>query len=149
LPHDRTRVERETGCQELAELAEDARFASNGKRVENRAEMTRLLQEIMLKRSTRDWVELLETAGIPNGPINDLAQVYQEPQVKARGIKIELDHPVAGKLPTVASPMRFSATPVEYKLAPPVLGQHTEEILRGLLQLDDAAIAKLRAEGTI
>ena len=69
--------------------------------------------------------------------------------MKARGIKIELDHPVAGKLPTVASPMRFSATPVEYKLAPPVLGQHTEEILRGLLQLDDAAIAKLRAEGTI
>ena len=134
------------GC---AALADDSRFASNGKRVENRAEMTRLLQEIMLKRSTRDWVELLETAGIPNGPINDLAQVYEEPQVKARGIKIELDHPVAGKLPTVASPMRFSATPVEYKLAPPVLGQHTEEILRGLLQLDDAAIAKLRAEGTI
>jgi crotonobetainyl-CoA:carnitine CoA-transferase CaiB-like acyl-CoA transferase len=134
------------GC---AELADDARFASNGKRVENRVEMTRLLQEIMLKRSTADWVELLEAAGIPNGPINDLAQVYEEPQVKARGIRVELEHPVAGKLPTVASPMRFSATPVEYKLAPPVLGQHTEEILRGLLQLDDAAIAKLRAEGTI
>ena len=134
------------GC---AELADDARFASNGKRVENRAEMTRLLQEIMLKRSTRDWVELLEAAGIPNGPINDLAQVYAEPQVKARGIKVELAHPVAGKLPTVASPMRFSATPVEYKLAPPLLGQHTEEILRGLLGLEDAAIAKLRAEGMI
>ena len=134
------------GC---AELADDARFASNGKRVENRAEMTRLLQDIMLKRSTRDWVELLEAAGIPNGPINDLAQVFGEPQVKARGIKVDLDHPVAGKLPTVASPMRFSATPVEYKLAPPVLGQHTEEILRGLLQLGDAAIDKLKADGTI
>ena len=130
------------GC---AELADDARFASNGKRVENRAEMTRLLQEIMLKRSTRDWVELLEAAGIPNGPINDLAQVFGEPQVKARGIKVELDHPVAGKLPTVASPMRFSATPVEYKLAPPVLGQHTEEILRGLLNKTDAEVAKLKA----
>jgi crotonobetainyl-CoA:carnitine CoA-transferase CaiB-like acyl-CoA transferase len=134
------------GC---AELADDARFASNGKRVENRAELTRLLQEVMLKRSTRDWVELLEGAGIPNGPINNLAQVYEEPQVKARGIKVELEHPVAGKLPTVASPMRFSATPVEYKLAPPLLGQHTEEILREVLQLDDAAIAKLRADGIV
>ena len=134
------------GC---AELADDPRFAGNGKRVENRAELTRLLQAVFAKRPTRAWVEILEAAGVPNGPINDVAQVFEEPQVKARGIKVEVDHPVAGKLPTVASPMRFSATPVEYKLAPPVLGQHTEEILRGLLQLDDAAIAKLRTEGTI
>ena len=134
------------GC---IQLAGDARFAGNGKRVENRAELTRILQAVFAQRSTRAWVEILETAGVPNGPINDVAQVFEEPQVKARGIKVELDHPVAGKLPTVASPMRFSATPVEYKLAPPVLGQHTEEILRGLLQLDDAAIARLRAEDTI
>ena len=134
------------GC---ADLADDARFAGNGKRVENRAELTRLLQAVFAKRSTKEWVELLEAAGVPNGPINDVAQVFEEPQVKARGIKVELDHPVAGRLPTVASPMRFSATPVEYKLAPPVLGQHTEEILRGLLQLDDAAIAKLRADGIV
>jgi crotonobetainyl-CoA:carnitine CoA-transferase CaiB-like acyl-CoA transferase len=134
------------GC---SELAEDARFANNGKRVENRAELTRLLQAVFAKRNTRAWVELLEAAGIPNGPINDVAQVFEEPQVKARGIRVELDHPVAGKVPTVASPMRFSATPVAYELAPPVLGQHTEEILRGLLQLDETAIAKLRVEGTI
>jgi len=134
------------GC---AELADDPRFAGNGKRVENRAELTRLLQAMFSKHSTREWVELLEAAGIPNGPINNVAQVYEEPQVKARGIKVELDHPVAGKLPTVASPMRFSATPLEYALAPPVLGQHTEEILRGLLKLDDAAIAKLRADGIV
>ncbi len=134
------------GC---TELADDPRFAGNGKRVENRAELTRLLQAVFVKRSTRVWVAILEAAGVPNGPINDVAQVFEEPQVKARGIKVELDHPVAGKLPTVASPMRFSATPVEYKLAPPVLGQHTEEILRGLLQLDDTAIAKLRADGTV
>ena len=134
------------GC---AELADDARFSSNGKRVENRAELTRLLQAVFSKRGTKEWVALLEAAGVPNGPINDVAQVFEEPQVKARGIKIELDHPVAGKLPTVASPMRFSATPLAHELAPPVLGQHTEEILRGLLQLDDAAIAKLHADGTI
>jgi len=134
------------GC---AELADDPRFASNGKRVENRAELTRRLQAVFAQRGTRAWVELLEAAGVPNGPINDVAQVFEEPQVKARGIKVELEHPVAGRLPTVASPMRFSATPVEYKLAPPVLGQHTEEVLRGLLKLDDAAIARLKAEGTI
>jgi crotonobetainyl-CoA:carnitine CoA-transferase CaiB-like acyl-CoA transferase len=134
------------GC---AELTEDPRFAGNGKRVENRVELTRLLQAVFAKRSTREWVELLEGAGIPNGPINDVAQVYEEPQVKARGIRVDLDHPVAGTVPTVASPMRFSATPIEYKSAPPVLGQHTDEILRGLLKLDDAAIAKLRADGTI
>jgi crotonobetainyl-CoA:carnitine CoA-transferase CaiB-like acyl-CoA transferase len=134
------------GC---TELAGDPRFAGNGKRVENRAELTRLLQAVFARRSTKEWVELLEAAGVPNGPINDVAQVFEEPQVKARGIKVELDHPVAGRLPTVASPMRFSATPVEYKLAPPVLGQHTEEILRGLLQKTDVEIAKLKADGTV
>jgi crotonobetainyl-CoA:carnitine CoA-transferase CaiB-like acyl-CoA transferase len=134
------------GC---GELAADPRFASNGKRVENRAELTRLLQAIFGRRSTRDWVDLLEAAGVPNGPINDLAQVYQEPQVKARGIRVDMDHPVAGKLPTVASPMRFSATPVEYRLAPPTLGQHTDEVLKSLLGKSDADIAALRAESVL
>jgi glutaryl-CoA transferase len=134
------------GC---AELAADPRFATNGKRVENRAEMTRLLAQVFAKRATREWVELLEAAGVPNGPINDVAQVFEEPQVKARNVKLELEHPVAGRLPTVASPMRFSATPVEHRLAPPVLGQHTDEVLRGLLRLSDAEIARLRADGVI
>ena len=133
------------GC---TELAGDARFASNGKRVENRAEITRLLQAIFSKRSTRDWVDALKAAGVPNGPINDLAQVFEEPQVKARNIKIELDHPVTGKMPLVASPMRFSGTPIEHKLAPPTLGQHTEEVLQALGK-GDADIAKLRSEGVI
>src|SRR4029077_20934440 len=84
-------------------LADDPRFATNGKRVENRAQLTRLLAEVFKKRSTREWLELLEAAGVPNGPINDIAQVCEEPQVKARGVRIELDHAVAGKLPMVAS----------------------------------------------
>jgi glutaryl-CoA transferase len=134
------------GCPELAD---DARFATNGKRVENRAELTRLLQAVFSKRSTREWVELLEAAGVPNGPINDVAQVFEEPQVKARGIRIELDHAVAGKLPGVASPMRFSETPIEYRLAPPLLGEHTDTVLRGLLGKSDAEIARLRAAGVI
>jgi len=130
------------GC---AALAADPRFATNGKRVENRAEITRLLQEIFSKKSTSEWVALLEAAGVPNGPINDIAQVFAEPQVKARGVRIEREHAVAGPLPMVASPMRFSATPIEYRSAPPLLGEHTDEVLKSIGK-SDAEIARLRAE---
>ena len=133
------------GC---AELANDPRFATNGKRVENRAELTRLLGEVFRKRTKREWLELLEAAGVPNGPINDVAQVFEEPQVKARGVRIELEHPAAGKLPMVASPMRFSETPLDYGCAPPLLGEHTEAVLRSLGR-SDADIARLRAAGVI
>jgi crotonobetainyl-CoA:carnitine CoA-transferase CaiB-like acyl-CoA transferase len=130
------------GCQALAA---DARFASNGKRVENRAELTRLLQEIFAKRTTAEWVDLLEAAGVPNGPINNIAQVFAEPQVKARGVRLELENASGVKVPLVASPMKFSETPVEYRLAPPALGQHTEEVLRGLGK-SDVEIAQLRSK---
>ena len=86
---------------------------------------------------------------MPNGPINTLEQVFEEPQAIARGLKIELDHPLAGKVSLVASPMRFSATPLEHKIPPPTLGQHTDEILRGMLKMGDAEIAKLRSDGVI
>jgi crotonobetainyl-CoA:carnitine CoA-transferase CaiB-like acyl-CoA transferase len=134
------------GCPELAT---DPRFATNGKRVENRAELTRLLGEIFRRRTKKEWVELLEAAGVPNGPINDIAQVFAEPQVVARGVRIEVDHPVAGRLPMVASPMRFSGTPLEHKTPPPLLGQHTEEVLSALLGKDPAEIARLRERGAI
>jgi len=134
------------GCPQLAL---DPRFATNGKRVENRAELTRLLGEIFRQRTKKEWVELLEAAGVPNGPINDIAQVFAEPQVVARGVKIEVAHPAAGKLPMVASPMRFSGTPLEHKTPPPLLGQHTEEVLSALLGKDAAEIARLRERGTI
>ena len=130
-------------------LAKDPRFVTNGKRVENRAELTRLIQEIFANKTTAQWLELLESAGVPNGPINNLAQVFEEPQVKARGVKIELDHAAAGKLPLVASPMRFSGTPIEYRSAPPLLGQHTDEVLRGILGKSDAEVAALRGEGVL
>jgi crotonobetainyl-CoA:carnitine CoA-transferase CaiB-like acyl-CoA transferase len=129
------------GCPELAG---DPRFATNGKRVENRAEITCLIQEIFGRRSVAEWLPLLERAGVPNGPINDVAQVFAEPQVQARGVRVELEHAAAGSLPSVASPMRFSATPLEHKLAPPVLGQHTAEILRDLLGKSDAEVQRLR-----
>ena len=131
------------------ELASDARFATNGKRVENRKELTALIQKIFVKKRTAEWLPLLEAAGVPNGPINDVAQVFEEPQVKARGVKIELEHAAAGRIPLVASPMRFSGTPLEYHRAPPLLGEHTEEVLKDLLQLKSEDISRLRGDGII
>jgi crotonobetainyl-CoA:carnitine CoA-transferase CaiB-like acyl-CoA transferase len=134
------------GCQHLAR---DARFATNSKRVENREAITALLADVFAQRTTQEWCDALEVAGVPNGPINNLKQVFEEPQVIARGMKIELEHALAGKVPLIASPMKFSETPLEHKVPPPTLGQHTDEVLRGLLRMDDAAIAKLRADGVI
>lgn len=134
------------GC---GELAADPRFATNAKRVENRAELTRLLQAVFSGRTTREWVALLEAAGVPNGPINNVAQVFEEPQVKARGIRLKLDHPAAGALDSVASPMRFSGTPLSFERAPPLLGQHTDEVLRELLGKTDAELAQLRVDGVV
>ncbi len=134
------------GCRELAE---DSRFATNGKRVENRKELTRLLAQVFAGRSTDEWVQLLEAAGVPNGPINNIAQVFADPQVKARGVQIELEHASGARLPLVASPMRFSETRIDYRLAPPLLGQHTDEVLSGLLGKSAAEIAQLRSAGVI
>jgi formyl-CoA transferase len=132
-----------------ADLAGDPRYATNGKRVENRVELTRILDEIFARRTTREWVEMLEAAGVPNGPINTIEQVFAEPQAIARGLRVELAHPAAGKVALTRSPMRFSATPVEHERPPPLLGEHTDEILRGLLGLKDDEVAKLRADGAV
>jgi len=134
------------GC---LELVKDPRFATNSKRVENREEITRLLAAIFGRRLTKDWCDALEAAGVPNGPINNLQQVFEEPQVIARGMKIELEHAVAGKVPLIASPMKFSGTQLEFKNPPPALGQHTDEVLGELLKLDVAAIAQLRTNGIV
>ncbi|HEU0259317.1 MAG TPA: CaiB/BaiF CoA-transferase family protein [Burkholderiales bacterium] len=130
-------------------LADDARFASNGKRVENRVELTRLLNEVFLKRPTKEWIARLEAAGVPCGPINDLSQVFSEPQALARGLRMELPHPSAGGVSLVRSPMRFSQTPVEHGVPPPTLGQHTDEVLRDILGKDVSDIALLRSEGIV
>ena len=131
------------------ELALDPRFATNPNRVRNRPMLVPLVAEIMRTRTTRQWLEALEPAGVPVGPINNLAQVFADPQVQERGMKVEAPHPLAGKVPMVASPINLSRTPVEHKIAPPTLGQHTDEILTALLGLTEQKIAQLRERGVL
>ncbi len=116
-----------------AEWACDERFATNAARVANRAVLIALLRQATVMRTTREWIERLEAAGVPCGPINRLDEVFADPQVIARGLRVDLPHPVAGTVPGVANPIRLSASPVAYRTAPPLLGQHTDEVLRDWL----------------
>ncbi|HEV7271855.1 CaiB/BaiF CoA-transferase family protein [Pseudoxanthomonas sp.] len=130
------------------QLADDTRFATNAGRVRHRDVLVPLLQQRLLSRERRAWLALLESAGIPCGPVNDLADVFADPQVQARGMVAGLPHPLADALPLVNSPIRLSATPVVHRHAPPLLGQHADEVLREA-GYDDAEIAALRARGAI
>ena len=130
------------------ELAADARFATNRARVENRSELIPLLNEITATRTTAEWIGQLEARAVPCGPINGLAEVFADPQVQARGLAVKMPHPEAGEVPLVASPIRLSKTPVEYRRAPPLVGEHTDEILADL-GVDAAGIAGLRERGVV
>ncbi|WP_447588024.1 CaiB/BaiF CoA transferase family protein [Aquipseudomonas campi] len=132
-----------------AEWGSDPRFVSNSQRVAHRAELIPLIRQVTVFRTTGEWVALLEAAGVPCGPVNDLAQVFADPQVLARGLRVDIPHPLAGSTPQVASPLRLSASPVQYRNAPPLLGEHSEAILREVLGLDAGQIADLRAAGVV
>jgi crotonobetainyl-CoA:carnitine CoA-transferase CaiB-like acyl-CoA transferase len=129
--------------------AEDPRFASNKARVAHRAELIPLIRQATVFKTTAEWVTALEQAGVPCGPINDIAQVFADPQVQSRGLKVELPHSLGGTVPQVASPIRLSATPVEYRSAPPLLGEHTLEVLTGLLGLSNSEVDALREAGVL
>ena len=112
------------------ELAADDRFLSNRDRVHNRDALVPLLQAKMLARSKDEWIALLEAANVPAGPINTVAEVFAEPQIQARGMQVNVPHPQNGDLQLVGNPIKMSRTPVEYRSAPPTLGQHSEEVLK-------------------
>ncbi|MES2152459.1 MAG: CaiB/BaiF CoA-transferase family protein [Pseudomonadota bacterium] len=131
------------------ELAADPRFATNPLRVQHREVLVPLLADMVRTRTREQWIDLLEAVGVPCGPINDIGEVFDNPQVKARGVAIEMAHPAAGKVTLVRSPMKLSATPAESSLPPPMLGQHTDEVLREVLGRSDADIAALRAKGVL
>jgi crotonobetainyl-CoA:carnitine CoA-transferase CaiB-like acyl-CoA transferase len=117
------------------ELADDSRFATNSARVENRDNLIPLIQAKMLQRGKAEWLALLESVQVPAGPINTVAEVFEEPQLLARGMKVTVDHPQNPNLQLVGSPIKLSRTPVDDTRPPPMLGQHTDEILEGLKAL--------------
>lgn len=134
---------------DLDHLADDSRFVTNPMRAQNRAQLVPQLQAVFLTQSVKHWNTLLGDAGIPCGPINNFEQVFQDPQVIERQVLFNLDHPVAGSVKFIANPVRLSGTPVKYKLPPPLLGQHTHEILKNELQLSDDEISAFEKDSVI
>ncbi len=131
------------------EWAEDERFRNNAARVANREALLALLRDVTRTRPTRHWVAALEAEAVPCGPINTLREVFDDPQVRARELAVHLRHPVGADLTVVANPIRMSATPPSYRSAPPLLGQHTSEVLSSLLGMTADEIARLAAQGVI
>jgi crotonobetainyl-CoA:carnitine CoA-transferase CaiB-like acyl-CoA transferase len=129
------------------DLAADPRFARNADRVRNRATLVPLLAAEMKRKSRGQWLEALEAAKVPCGPINDLADVFADPQVRSRGMTVELPHPLAGQVRLVASPIKLDATPVRYRRAPPLLGADTEAVLAefGVTADERAGLQRARA----
>ncbi|WP_440090529.1 CaiB/BaiF CoA transferase family protein [Pseudomonas fragariae (ex Marin et al. 2024)] len=132
-----------------SQWATDPRFLTNKLRVANRGELIPLIRQATVFKTTAQWVDELEAAGVPCGPVNDLAQVFADPQVLARGLAIELPHTLGGRVAQVASPIRLSETPVEYRRAPPLLGEHTSEVLQALLGMSEGEVVALKSAGVL
>ncbi len=133
----------------LTALIGDARFRDNASRVAHRDALKALITPAMTQHTTAEWMRILEPLGVPCGPINRLDQVFADPQVIHRQMQVDVPHSIAGTLPLVANPIKFSRTPIAYDVPPPLLGEHTEGVLRTLLGQSDAEIARLRSQGII
>ena len=131
------------------EWASDERFATNRARVANRKELIPRLRQATVMRSTQEWVQVLERSGVPCGPVNTLDQVFEDPQVLARGMKQSVQHPSLGDVPTVGNPIRLKLTPVSYRTAPPLLGEQSKQVLEKIAGLSPGEIASLRERGVI
>ncbi len=138
-------------CEEAGrpDLAQDPRFATNRARVEHRVELIPILRHLTTARTTAQWIQALESRAVPCGPINAVEQVFEDAQVRARGLRIEMPQTEACPVSLVASPIRLSDTPVDYRLAPPALGEHTVQVLEEVLGLTPDAIGALRDRGVV
>jgi crotonobetainyl-CoA:carnitine CoA-transferase CaiB-like acyl-CoA transferase len=133
----------------VAHLLEDPRFTTNAKRVENRDLVTETLTPVMRSRTTAEWVEALEREKIGCGPINTLKDVFADPHVRAREMVVRMPHGSGVEISVIANPVKLSATPPDYRSPPPVLGEHTQAVLGGLLGMGEAEIAALREKGVL
>ncbi|OGQ82777.1 MAG: hypothetical protein A3F90_06940 [Deltaproteobacteria bacterium RIFCSPLOWO2_12_FULL_60_19] len=132
-----------------SELADDPRFANNGQRVAHRQELIAILTDVFLQRDTASWIRLLSEAGIPCAPVQTIDQVFRDPQVLHRDMLLEIEHPAAGKVRMAGMPVKFSGTPASLRLPPPMLGQHSEEILNTWLAMRREEIAELKRKRVI
>jgi crotonobetainyl-CoA:carnitine CoA-transferase CaiB-like acyl-CoA transferase len=130
----------------VPEFAKDKRFVSNEQRVRNRRPLYEILEPVLRRKTQEEWVLGLAKLGVPCSPVNTIDKVFADPQVRAREMRIKMAHPLAGtgEIDLIANPIRYSATPIDYRLAPPFLGQHSEEVLREILGMDETSIAELR-----
>jgi crotonobetainyl-CoA:carnitine CoA-transferase CaiB-like acyl-CoA transferase len=133
----------------VPDWAQDPRFAKNADRVRNRDTLVPMVARVVAARVQRDWLAALEDAGVPCGPINKLDAVFADPQVVARGLRIDMPHALAGVVPQVTTPIKMSATPLRPERPPPLLAEHTAQVLRERLHLSEEAIAKLAADGVV
>ncbi|MCK2148848.1 CoA transferase [Marinobacter alexandrii] len=131
------------------EWASDERFATNRARVANRRTLIPMLRQATVMRSTQEWVKVLEGAGVPCGPVNTLGQVFDDPQVLARGMKQTVQHPDLGEVPMVGNPIKLKLTPVTYRNAPPLLGEQSEQVLQQVVGLSSDEIKALRERGVV
>ena len=138
-------------CQvlEAPEWADDPRYDSNAKRVACRSELVGEIEARLQARDRDDWVARFAEAGLPAGPINDIGQVFEDPQVRHREMVVDVEHPTAGRVRLPGIPVKFAGTPARIQGPPPNLGQHTDEVLRDVLELSPAAIQDLRASGAL
>jgi len=138
-------------CRALGrkELAADPRFTNNSQRIIHRQELISIIEEIFLTKTRDDWIRILIEADVPTGPVYSMSELFNDPQVKDREMLVEVDHARLGKLKQIGIPMKFSETEPEIKSSPPVLGEHTAEVLGALLGYDDARLRELKEKGVI
>ena len=133
------------------EWAQDARFVTNERRIANRRAIYELIEPVLHARTQKHWVEGLAQIGVPCSPVNTVDQVFTDPQVLARGMKIAMPHALAGKgeVDLIGNPIKYSATPIDYRLPPPRLGEHSREVLEELLDMDEAEFEALKRQGVV
>ncbi len=134
---------------QMEKLADDPRFATNPSRVANRGELIRILEDVFGQRTRKDWLKVLTNAKLPAGPVYSMEEIFSDPQVLHREMLVKVQHPKAGTINQIGVPMKFSEAKLDIRLPPPLLGEHTDNVLSSLLGYDAQRISELRAKGVI